>query len=242
MVTGAGSGIGRATAVALGQRGLKVICVGRRRASLEATVLQLPGAGQTVVADVGTDAGVAAIAEGVGEQRISALVHAAGVDGVVSLDTTDRATFDHLVATNLAGPFFLTKALASRLGDASGVVFVGSIAATHGRPAHAAYAATKAGLVGLTTNLAAELAPRVRVNCVVPGATDTPMLARGIAEYVGSMTPEEAQHVEAAEMARVLLRRLGDPAEVAATIVHLALDATYSTGSLVTVDGGISAR
>jgi NAD(P)-dependent dehydrogenase (short-subunit alcohol dehydrogenase family) len=162
--------------------------------------------------------------------------------GIVDLDRTDRATFDRLVATNIGGPFFLTQALARRLADGSGIVFVGSISALHGRPRHAAYAATKAALLGLTTSLATELAPRVRVNCVALGATDTPMMAKAVTEYLASMTAAEAQKVGEAEMSRVLLGRVAAPAELAAAIVHLALDATYSTGSVVTVDGGYSAR
>ena len=97
-------------------------------------------------------------------------------------------------------------------------------------------------MLGLTTSLAAELAPRVRVNCVVPGATDTPMMAEALSAYFGPMDPVQAQKQGEAEMSRVLMGRIGTPAELAAAIVHLALDATYSTGSVVTVDGGYSAR
>jgi 3-oxoacyl-[acyl-carrier protein] reductase len=192
-------------------------------------------------ADVGTAEGVRAIADAVGNAPVAALVHAAAIEGIVSLEDTTRPAFDQLVAVNLAGPFFLTRELRPVLADGSGVVFVGSVSALHGRPRHAAYAATKAALLGLTTSLAAELAPRVRVNCLSPGATDTPMMAEAITAYLGSMSAEE-QQAAAAEMTRVLLGRVGDPAELAAAIVHLALDASYSTGSVVTVDGGFSAR
>jgi NAD(P)-dependent dehydrogenase (short-subunit alcohol dehydrogenase family) len=241
VVTGAGSGIGRATAVALAARGLDVVCAGRRIGPLQETAGQLDGRGQVVAADVSTDEGVRAITAATGGAPVAALVHAAAIEGIVSLQDTTRPVFDELVAVNLAGPFFLTQALAPRLADGSGVVFVGSVSALHGRPRHAAYAATKAALLGLTTSLAAELAPRVRVNCVAPGATDTPMMAAAITAYLGSMSAEE-QQAAAAEMTRVLLGRVGDPAELAAAIAHLALDASYSTGSVVTVDGGFSAR
>jgi len=242
VVTGAGSGIGRATAMALGHRGLAVCCVGRRLAPLEETAGRLGGLGQAVAADVATEEGVVAVADAVGGRPVGALVHAAAVEGIVAVKDTDRATFDRLVATNLAGPFFLTQALLPALAEGSGIVFVGSVSALHGRPRHAAYSATKAGLLGLTTSLAAELAPRVRVNCVAPGATDTPMFAEAVSAYFGSMAPDEVERVGTAEMTRVLLGRVSDRAEVAVSIVHLALDATYSTGSVVTVDGGFSAR
>jgi NAD(P)-dependent dehydrogenase (short-subunit alcohol dehydrogenase family) len=242
VVTGAGTGIGRATALELGRRGLHVVCVGRRREPLEETLAALDRRGRATVADVGTEEGVAAVVQAVGDAQVAALLHVAAIDEVVALADTDRATFDRLVAANLAGPFFLTRALVPRLAVGSGVVFVGSIAVEHGRASHAAYAATKAGLLGLTRNLAVELAPSVRVNCLVPGAVDTPRLAEALDAYLAPMGPEEAERARAAEMARLLLGRLGQPAEIAASIVHLALDATYSTGSVVTVDGGITAR
>ncbi len=242
VVTGAGSGIGRATTRALAERGLRVCCVGRRAEPLAGTVRALGAGSYAVAADVATEQGIGAVAAAVGDAPVAALVHAAAIEGIVALDSTDRATFDRLIATNLGGPFFLTQALAPRLADGCGIVFVGSVSALHGRPRHAAYAATKAALLGLTTSLAAELAPRVRVNCVAPGATDTPMMAGAATEYLRSMDAAQAQKVGEAEMSRVLLGRVAAPAELAATIVHLALDATYSTGSVVAVDGGYSAR
>jgi NAD(P)-dependent dehydrogenase (short-subunit alcohol dehydrogenase family) len=142
---------------------------------------------------------------------VAAVVHAAAIEGIVSLEETTRPVFDQLVAVNLAGPFFLTQALRPVLAGGSGIVFVSSVSALHGRPRHAAYAATKAALLGLTTSLAAELAPRVRVNCVAPGATDTPMMAEAIAAYLDGMDAEEVQRTGTTEMARVLLGRVGDP-------------------------------
>jgi NAD(P)-dependent dehydrogenase (short-subunit alcohol dehydrogenase family) len=187
VVTGAGSGVGQATAVALAERDLEVCCVGRRADPLAETVEQLGGRGRAVTADVGTATGVAAIADVLGAASVVALVHAAAIEGIVAFEDTDRAAFDRLVATNLAGPFFLTQSLRPMLTDGAGVVFVGSVSATHGRDRHAAYAATKAGLLGLTTSLAVELGLQARVNCVAPGAVDTPMFAAAITEYLGSM-------------------------------------------------------
>ena len=242
VVTGAGSGVGRACALALAARGLSVCCVGRRREPLDETVGQLCGPGRSVAADIGTEEGVEAVAGALAGSSVTALVHAAAIEGISSLADTGRETFDQLVATNLAGPFFLTKALVPYLADGAGIVFVSSISALHGRDRHAAYSATKAGLLGLTTSLAVELAPHLRVNCVAPGAVDTPMFAEAVADYLKPMSPDEVEQAGAAEMSRVLLGRVGRPAEVASAIVHLALDATYSTGSVVTVDGGFSAR
>lgn len=242
VVTGAGSGIGMAAAVTLASRGLDVCCVGRRLAPLEESVRQLSGGSFAVAADIGTEEGVDAVAGALAGVPVAALVHAAAIEGIVPLEKTDRQTFDRLIATNLAGPFFLTQALLPSLAEGCGIVFVGSVSALHGRPRHAAYSATKAGLLGLTTSLAAELAPRARVNCVAPGATDTAMMADAVAQYLGSMDPGEAQQLGTAEMTRVLLGRIGTPAELATAIAYLALDATYCTGSVLTVDGGYTAR
>ncbi|TNC23511.1 SDR family oxidoreductase [Amycolatopsis alkalitolerans] len=176
------------------------------------------------------------------DTTVSALVHAAAIEGIHSLASTTRQQFDALVGVNFGGPFFLTQALAPRLGEGSGVVFVGSVSARHGRERHAAYSATKAALLGLTTSLAAELAPKVRVNCVSPGATDTPMFAQAVTEYFGGLDAGSHETVAVAEQSRVLLGRIAEPAELAAAIVYLALDASYSTGTVLDVDGGYSAR
>lgn len=242
VVTGAGSGIGQATALLLAERGLRVCCVGRTEEKLTETATLIGERAIVVPADVSTEDGIAAVRDAVGGAAVAALVHAAAVEGIVSLADTDRRTFDRLINVNLAGPFFLTQALVPVLAQGAGVVFVGSVSASRGRERHAAYSASKAGLLGLTTSLAVELAPRVRVNCVSPGATSTPMFNQAIADYFDGCDPSEAERVAAAERTRLLLGRIAEPAEIAAEIVHLALDASYSTGSVRTVDGGYCAR
>jgi NAD(P)-dependent dehydrogenase (short-subunit alcohol dehydrogenase family) len=241
VVTGAGSGIGRATARALAGRGLAVVCVGRRAEALEETARTLGVSAFTVPADVSTDEGIAAVRDAVGGEAVSCVVHAAAVEGIATLGETDRRTFDALVATNLGGPFFLTQALLPVLADGGSVVFVGSIAACRGRDRHAAYAATKAGLLGLTVNLAAELAPRVRVNCICVGATRTPMMEGAVRDYVAAVGEAGARELWAAETPRLLLG-VAEPAQIAASIAFLALDATFSTGTVLYADGGYTAR
>lgn len=245
VVTGAGSGMGRACVRLLGERGLSVVCVGRRLERLEESVLmaeKMGASGLAVAADVGTADGVRAVREAVGDEEVAALVHAAGRESLVPFTETDREEFEAVMETNLAGPFFLTQALAPTLTKGAGVVFVASVAALSGRERHTAYAASKAALIGLTKNLAAELAPGVRVNCVCPGATMTPMLGQFLAEYVDKQNSEEAQRTMTMEKTRVMLGRTARPAEVASTIVHLALDATAVTGITLPVDGGYTAR
>jgi NAD(P)-dependent dehydrogenase (short-subunit alcohol dehydrogenase family) len=242
IVTGAGSGIGRACAELLAERGSEVLCVGRRPEELQESVTRLGGAGAAVPADVTTEEGIARVVATVAKRPLQALVHAAGRESVTAFATTSRAEFGAVIATNLAAPFFLTQQLMSRLADGAGVVFVGSQSALSGRDRHAAYGASKAALIGLTKNLAVELAPRVRVNCIAPGATLTPMLQSFIETYYGTdPTKEQAQEIMA-DAKRLLLGRAADPAEIASTAIHLALDATAMTGSVVPVDLGYTAR
>jgi NAD(P)-dependent dehydrogenase (short-subunit alcohol dehydrogenase family) len=242
IVTGAGSGIGRATANALGARGLRVLCVGRRLDRLRETAASLGDGAVALSADISTDGGIAAVREALGEgDEVVSIVHAAAVECIATLGGTDREAFDRVVATNLGGPFFLTRALLPVLADRSSVVFVGSIAAFRGRDRHAAYAASKAGLLGLTVNLAAELAPRVRVNCVCVGATRTAMMEQAVRGYVAAVGEDHARELWAAETPRLLLG-VAEPAQIAASIAFLALDATFSTGSVLYADGGYTAR
>jgi NAD(P)-dependent dehydrogenase (short-subunit alcohol dehydrogenase family) len=242
VVTGAGSGIGHACAELLGRRGLSVVCVGRRSAPLAETVAALGGASEAVPADVSTAEGVAAVSRAVGERELHVLIHAAGRESIAPFATTTRSEFDGVLATNLTGPFFLTQELAPRFADHASVVFISSMSAESGRDRHAAYGASKAALIGLTKNLAVELAPSVRVNCICPGATVTPMLQEFLATYYGPKPSEELTQTMLADAKRLLLGRAAEPAEIASTTIHVALEATAMTGSAVTVDLGYTAR
>jgi NAD(P)-dependent dehydrogenase (short-subunit alcohol dehydrogenase family) len=244
VVTGAGSGIGQATAELLAGRDLHVIAVGRTAATLEETcraIVERGGTAEFVVADVGAPDDLRGVASSVGDRRVQAVVHSAGSHIPQTFLETTRPDFDDQVAVNLAGPFFLTQALAPLLVEGAGIVFVSSITAERARDRHIAYAATKAALLGLTVHLAAELAPHVRVNCVSPGATRTAMLDAYVSESTRHLSDDEKRRVRIADRSRILLNRVAEPAEVAATIVHLALDATAVTGVDVAVDVGYKA-
>lgn len=244
VVTGGGTGIGRATALLLARRGIGVIVSGRTAATLDATLGAIVGAGgtgTTGVADVGTAEGVDAIADAVGGCTLVALVHAAGRDIAQAFTETTRDDLAEMLATDVYAPFFVTQRLLPRLADGAGVVFVGSISARHGRDRHAGYGAAKAALIGLTANLAVELGPRVRVNCVSPGATRTAMLRDYVRASTSHLSDEQKAIVGVQDAARLVLGRVAEPAEVAATIVHLALDATSITGVDLPVDVGYSA-
>jgi 3-oxoacyl-[acyl-carrier protein] reductase len=244
VVTGAGTGIGRAVAEELARRGLHVVLVGRTPATLEEvakTIVAAGGLAETVAADVGVPSDVEGVLATVGDRPVAAVVHAAGTHIAKPFADTTWDDFDQQIAVNLAGPFFLTQGLAPRMVDGSGVVFISSIAAARAASLHAAYSASKAGLLGLTKQLAAELAPSVRVNCVSPGVVATSMLQAYNDASNAGLNEQQRRDARIVGRSRILLRRVAKPAEVAATVVHLAVEATAITGVDVAVDVGFKA-
>jgi 3-oxoacyl-[acyl-carrier protein] reductase len=202
VVTGAGSGIGRATARALAARGLDVALLGRTAGTLRETEAHVQAAGAralVVTADVGVEADVdraaRAILEIAGAPRI--VVHNAGIAGrKAPLEETSAAEWDAVMAVNLRGVFLLSRALlpAMRAAGTGRHVVVASISATLGSPGLAAYCASKWGAVGLTKSLAEELrGSGLQALAVLPGTVDTPMAAVG--GFPPQMTPEHVAGV-----------------------------------------------
>lgn len=142
-----------------------------------------------------------------------------------------RETFD----TNLIGPFLLVQGLLPQMEKARGsVVNVSSVHATATKPGFVAYATSKAALVGMTRCLAVDLGPRLRLNCILPAATDTPMLRAGFEGNPAGFAELAAMHP---------IGRIATPEEVAHVAVFLASDAaTVITGAAVAIDGGIGGR
>jgi NAD(P)-dependent dehydrogenase (short-subunit alcohol dehydrogenase family) len=245
VVTGAGSGIGQACAEQVAGRGIDVVALGRRAERLQELAARCAGSArvEAVPADITTDAGRAAALAAVraAGSPVTAVVHAAGDDLVRAFDATSPDELAHLLAVNLIAPFALTQQLLPHLADGAGIVFVGSISAVRGRDRHAAYGASKAALIGLTANLAVELAPRHRVNLVSPGATRTALLRQYVRASNEGLSDAEREHLAIADAARLRLGRVAEPAEVAAVCVHLALDATAVTGVDIPVDVGYTA-
>lgn len=237
LVTGASSGIGAATARALAAAGARVALLARRRDPLEALAAELgEGVALPLVADVRDPAqvgdAVAATLERFG--RLDAVVNSAGVSIPASLADTDDEIWSAQIEANLSGSFFVARATAPHLGEGGSIVNVGSELSQIGMAMFVAYCASKAGVIGLTRALAAELAPQVRVNAVCPGPVDTPMLA---AEF--ELHGAEAALAETLE--RVPMRRLAAADEVAAAILYLTADAPYATGTVLALDGGVTA-
>ena len=247
LVTGAASGIGRAIAQALATEApgrpahAVVVADVDERGGLE-TVRLLEGAGATarfVACDVSVEDDVAAAVHTATEAfgRLDVLVNNAGVEGpVMPVHAQPPDAWRRVMDVNVNGPFYgVRHALPHMLKEGRGVIVnVASVAGLNAFPMHAAYAASKHAVVGLTRTVALETARSgVRVNAVCPGFTDTPMVEGGV-EKMG-MTRENLEK-------RVPARRLGRPDEIAAAVAYLCSGAAaYVTGQTLVIDGGIDA-
>ena len=246
VVTGAGTGIGRAIAHRLASEGASLSLFGRRHELLQETAEQLAGRGAAASFTRPLDIRDAAEVELAFEQArealgpLNALVANAGIGGPNEPGESDR--FDDLVATNLSGSYSCARATQHRLAPGPGrrhIVFVSSILGRIGVPGYTGYCASKAGLLGLTRALAVELAPEeVQVNAICPGWVDTRMAREGLAglAQVLGVTPEEAHDVA---MRDVPLGRMGQPEEVAGLVAWLLSDdARGVTGQGLDMNGG----
>ena len=241
IVTGASSGIGRAMALLFAQRGAAVVLAARRQAELDALVSEIGSAGGRAVALAG-DVADERVAQALVELAISRFggldiaVNNAGTMGQPgAVPDMPLDEWNQVMATNLTSAFLAAKyqlpALEARGGGS--LMFVGTfVGYTAGMPGMAAYAASKAGLIGLTQVLAVEYgARRVRVNALLPGGTDTPM-GRAFAN-----TPEILAFVQNLHA----LKRLAQPEEIAQAALFLASDASsFVTGATLLADGGVS--
>ena len=238
IVTGAGSGIGAATARLLGRRGMTVALVGRRQETLEEVAAEIDagrGAAVVVQEDLADAAAPSRIVDAVLERagRLDVIVNNAGHLRLTPVADVTAEELDAHLAVNLRAPYLLVQAAlpALKASPSAVVVNVSSAAAAMYRPRQTVYAMTKAALEHMTKNMAAELAPDgIRVNCVRPGPVDTPIHSTAVAD------PEARLR----ELGRLVpLGRVGRPEEIALWIGHLVdPDAGWVTGSVLVIDGG----
>jgi NAD(P)-dependent dehydrogenase (short-subunit alcohol dehydrogenase family) len=244
LVTGAGSGIGLATAEAFAREGAAVAVNDR-------TVEKAGGAAEKILAAGGRALPVAGdVSRGDECQRIvretiaglgglDILVNNAGIGATGTVLTTDEETWDRLMTVNLKSVFLMSKAaLAHMVPRRSGVIVnAASIAGVRGIPDRAAYTTSKFGVVGLTKSMALDFVKDgIRVNCVCPGTTETP--------WIGERLQEAADPAAAMAMlvARQPMGRLGRAEEMAAAYLFLASDeSAFTTGTALLVDGGFTA-
>ncbi|HEY4381416.1 MAG TPA: SDR family oxidoreductase [Acidobacteriaceae bacterium] len=243
LVTGASSGIGRATAAALAEAGAHVLVhYGRSKQEAESLVAEVRAKGgraDAMSGDLGTPDGAALLAKearSVAGDRLDVLVLNAGISKSALVADYTVEDFDNLFATNVRGPFFLVQQLLPLLGEGSNIVAVSSLGARMvvGKPgldnrSILAYASTKGALETLVKNWAAILGPSgIRVNAVAPGVIDTD---------ISNFTKTEAGRETALGMQA--LKRIGKPEDVADVVVFLASDAArWITGASIPVDGG----
>ncbi len=243
IVTGASSGIGRATALLFAREGAKVVVTGRRQTELDGVVKQIEADGGRAFAVVG-DVKDEALAErlvDVAVARFGGLDIAfnnAGVTGEVGPVTHLTVPGWHdAIDTNLTSAFLGAKYQVPAMIDRGGgsIIFTSTfVGYTVGMPGAAAYAASKAGLIGLTQALAVELGTKnVRVNTIVPGGTDTPS---NVANAPGA-PPELLTFMRGLHA----LKRIAQPEEMARSVLYLASDdSSFVTGTALVVDGGLS--
>jgi NAD(P)-dependent dehydrogenase (short-subunit alcohol dehydrogenase family) len=240
IVTGATSGIGRASAEAFGREGASVVAVGRDTEALAGVVAAIVGAGGRAhgcAADVTADEAPERVVRTAIEKfgGLDVLVNAAGALATGTLAATSDEVWDAMMAVNLRAPFRLMRAAASGLGARKGsVVNVSSVNGMRSFPGVLAYCVSKAGVDHLTRCAALEMAPLgVRVNAVNPGVTVTNLHRRS-----GMGEPQYAAFLERAKDTHPL-GRPGHAGEVAALILFLASDrAGWMTGETIPIDGG----
>ncbi|KPK65923.1 MAG: hypothetical protein AMK73_01545 [Planctomycetes bacterium SM23_32] len=241
LVTGSSSGIGKATALRLAAEGAAVCVAADRnveggRATAD-EIAQGGGRAVFVQADVSVQEDCRRLVEATLTEwgRLDVLVNNAGVTRRAPLGKLSEELWDRVLDTNLKGPYMMSRfASEPMLAQGGGaIVNVGSVHAERTHPGFAAYAASKAGLCGLTRALALELGPRgVRVNCVLPGTIDVTL-------YPRRGTADRAAWRPRADERQVMGRR-GSPEEVAAAICYLASEeASFANGAALVTDGGL---
>ncbi len=243
LVTGGGSGIGRATALAFVRQGAQVVVADTVEPAAQAVaeeVRQVGGEALALRADVSRAAEVEAMVNAAVERfgTIDFAVLSAGVGGIAArTDEHPEEVWRQVLDVNLTGVWLCMKQVIPVMLEAGGgaIVNVASVAGLVGYPRHAAYAASKHGVIGLTRTAALEYGRRgIRINAVCPGFTRTPMVEEGLIA--------EGAEAEERLVSRVPLGRLGTPEEIAASILYLCSDAAgFMVGHALTLDGGITA-
>ncbi len=231
LITGASSGIGRATAIECSRLGAKVILTARNEQRLAETMAALEGNGHIViVADITKSEDVVALVKQL--PQIDGFVCNAGITKRKPINFIKEEELHEIFETNTFSAFMLTKAImkAKKMNKNGSVVFLSSKAAVQNTPGNSMYAASKAAIISFSRACALEYAGSgIRSNAVLPGMVETPLTTKGM------LSAEDIER----DKQRYMLRRYGKPEEIAWSIIYLLSDAsTWITSSCVVIDGG----
>ncbi|MCX6774918.1 MAG: SDR family oxidoreductase [DPANN group archaeon] len=244
IITGASSGIGKATALLFGREGAKVI-VNYSHSVDEAnevvdSILKSGGEAIAIKADVSKEHEVKAMMEETIKKygKIDILYNNAGVELQKPITITSEEEWNKVLDINLKGMFHCSKHIISYMKEGGVIVNTASVAGLFGSVNLSAYCASKGGVIALTKALALEYAPnKIRVNCICPGAIDTPMLRR----FIDASPDPKATEKQFTSMHP--LGRLGQPEDIARAALFLASDSSsFITGHSLVVDGGFTAQ
>jgi NAD(P)-dependent dehydrogenase (short-subunit alcohol dehydrogenase family) len=235
LITGAASGIGRATAELFAVEGARLALLDRNVEPLAAVADQLAASAiELDLTDLPAVEGAVADADAA-LGGLDGVVNCAGIGRPLAIGETDLETLGQFAAVNLLAPYLVCRAALPALARSAGTATIVNVASGMGLlpnlPDNTAYAATKGGLISFTKALAAEIGPAVRANAVCPGVTLTPMTEPLLAGYED---PDEAPFT-----AQYALKRVARPGEIAAAILYLSgPESSFVTGAALAVDGG----
>jgi NAD(P)-dependent dehydrogenase (short-subunit alcohol dehydrogenase family) len=238
LVTGGSRGLGLTMCRAFAEAGARVVLSSRKQAACDAAAQNIAQAtGQTcigIACHVGDWDACDALLDAVYERfgRIDVLVNNAGMSPLYeSLSSVTRELWDKVIGVNLAGPFRLSAVVGERMAAADGgsIINVSSVAAVSPTPAEVPYGTAKAGLNNLTQSLARAYAPKVRVNCIMPGP------------FLTDISEAWTDEVKAMFDSSVPLGRAGEPEEIIGAALYLASNASaYTNGAVIRIDGGLA--
>lgn len=236
LVSGASSGVGEAAARAFVAEGAFVALLARRADRLQSIAAELGENASAIPVDVSDHDAVARAVSAANEflGGIDVVVNAAGIAQEAALADLSASDWRRMIDIDLSGTFYVAReaALLMLASGGGSIINIGSDLGSVGHAGYAHYGAAKAGVIGLTKNMAAELAPTVRVNVVCPGPIDTPMME---GELAGAEDPERARRDG---MAKVPLGRFATANEIVAAIRLFAVEAPFATGAILPIDGG----
>jgi NAD(P)-dependent dehydrogenase (short-subunit alcohol dehydrogenase family) len=239
LITGGTTGIGLETARRFLEEGARVVVTGTNPATLDAAKKQLGDAALVLPSDAGLVAEQQRLAQEVQKHlgQLDVLFINAGIAKLQPVEQWTEEAFDHSVAINVKGPFFLVQALLPVFAPRASIVLNGSVNAHIGMPNSSVYAATKAALLSLVRTLSGELLGRgIRVNAISPGPVSTPLYGKlGFGEA-------DLKQVAASVQSQIPLGRFGTAKEVADAVVYFASDeSAFAVGAELLIDGGMSA-